>query len=352
MNLLDENIGVPPFEPTNEPQFISNDDNEKETIYEEITVEEEMPLSIQSESYQKLEFQQPQEQQEQLIQNEILNQEEKSPYINKEDFNNFIKGLNILKNFTNVVNIENGFTYFVSDSRVFVIEFNCNAKGISLIVPDPEKQVNYLSFLTKSEYVSFKEENKIYKFWNDKNIKFSVRKGLFDSKTMITSKIFNDTYNNVASAKKLIEYNFKDNTKIDLDSFLSITKTVKNPHINLYTEKNEIGKDDLILSIGELNSSGMFELLRIPNLDLDWLYNATDPSSNRVIDTIIDKNIFNYDYSSLKMRLFVSDPNKVDEDGKEPDMNALCLLVDSVFTENDYNMRVIHKIPRNIKLPG
>ena len=192
----------------------------------------------------------------------------------------------------------------------------------------------------------------IYKFWNDKNIKFSVRKGLFDSKTMITSKIFNDTYNNVASAKKLIEYNFKDNTKIDLDSFLSITKTVKNPHINLYTEKNEIGKDDLILSIGELNSSGMFELLRIPNLDLDWLYNATDPSSNRVIDTIIDKNIFNYDYSSLKMRLFVSDPNKVDEDGKEPDMNALCLLVDSVFTENDYNMRVIHKIPRNIKLPG
>ena len=313
-----------PFEPTTEPVNMTPQTQIQDNIIEEIIIDNNT-----------------QENNQQLQSNIQI--------INKEDFNNFIKSFNILKNFTNVVNMEKGVTYFISDSKVFIIQFDCNSPKISLILPDPEKQVSQLSFLSKSSAVQIKEEDKIYKFWNDENIKFAVRKGIHDPNTMIPKEAYNNTYNAIKGSKLVFSYNFKDNTKIKLNTFLSIIKTVKNPHINLYTEKNSNNKDDVTLSIGELNGSGVFELLKITDLDISWLYSATNSTSSKIIDTLIDKSIFNNDYSSLNIEVYCSDPNKLNQDGEKPDMDTIYILIEAIFTENNYKMKVIHRTGRNIR---
>lgn len=270
--------------------------------------------------------------------------------ISKNEFNNFIKSLNILKNFVTILNIKNGITSFINDSNIYVIQFDCNCPKISLILPYPQNQISQLSFLSKSSAVKIKDEGSIYKFWNDENIKFAVRKGIVDNKTMIEKAKYDSLYESIKNTKLIMSYDFKDSSKINLDQFLSIVEVVKNPHINLYSEKNSNNKDDLIFSIGDLNGSGVFDLFRINNLELDWLYDATQSSSNSIINTLIDKSIFCYNYSNLKISIYCKDPdNQTDPDKKLDTVNSIFILIEATFSENNYKIKAIHKIGRNIK---
>lgn len=214
----------------------------------------------------------------------------KTYYISKEDFKKFVKSLSILKNFKQNLIFENGVTYFISDTTVFICKFNTNIKSISLKIPFVDQQANQLSFLTKSKNaITIIETEDDYSFI-DGLFKFQLRKSIPDT-NILDERRFTNILGQKSAGTLIAEYEFTD--KNHLETFLSILKGVKRPNIEFRTTEDN---SELILDRGDINS-GKFELLRIPCINSEVL-------EGMQIDSLLDSVCLLYDYKTLKIEFY------------------------------------------------